>query len=139
MSIPNPDIPPRTRRSAWSAAGASPTALPQPTPPEETPQDQTAKVANKKRPLRTVDILLSVPEELKQRMVNTILWTAPRTGVQHQQKFIRQGIEELCARYEAEYNAGANFSVPEDEAVRSSATTNCWRLPVDSRVCGFTA
>ena len=44
---------------------------------------------------KAVDILLSVPEELKERMVNTIAWTQPHTGINTQQKFIRKTIADL--------------------------------------------
>lgn len=58
---------------------------------------------------RSADILLSLPVELKGRMVNTITWTRPYTGIVHQQKFIRQAITDLCARLEKEFNAGEPF------------------------------
>jgi hypothetical protein len=55
------------------------------------------------------DILLSVPEELKERMVNTIKWSYPHTGIGQQQKFIRKAIADLCERLENEYNQGEPF------------------------------
>ena len=58
---------------------------------------------------KSVDILLSVPEELKERMVNTITWTQPYTGISQQQKFIRKAITDLCERLEHEYNTGKPF------------------------------
>ena len=50
--------------------------------------------SRRRRALREKDILLSVPEDLKDRMVNTIAWTRPFTGIHQQQKFIRKGIAE---------------------------------------------
>lgn len=58
---------------------------------------------------KSVDILLSVPEELKERMVNTITWTQPYTGISQQQKFIRKAVTDLCERLEHEHNAGKPF------------------------------
>ena len=43
-------------------------------------------------------------------MLNTLAWTAPRTGMSKQQQFIRQAIGELCARLESEYNGGHKFA-----------------------------
>jgi hypothetical protein len=37
-----------------------------------------------------------VPEGLKERMVNTIAWTQPITGISTQQKFIGKAIAYLC-------------------------------------------
>lgn len=67
-----------------------------------------AEVA-KKRPGGSADILLSIPEELKERMVNTITWSQPHTGIAHQQKFIRKAITDLCERYERDFNRGDAF------------------------------
>jgi hypothetical protein len=58
---------------------------------------------------RSVDILLSVPEELKERMVNTIAWTQPHTGISTQQKFIRRAISDLCLTLEHDFNGGSAF------------------------------
>ena len=58
------------------------------------------------------DILLSLPEDLKERMVNTITWTQPHTGIGQQQKFIRKAIGDLCDRLERQYNNGNPFSPP---------------------------
>ncbi|TPG28082.1 hypothetical protein [Mycolicibacterium hodleri] len=58
---------------------------------------------------KSVDILLSLPEELKERMVNTITWTQPLTGISQQQRFIRKAILELCERLEHDFNAGKPF------------------------------
>lgn len=62
-----------------------------------------------KRMVGSKDILLSVPEELKERMVNTIKWSYPHTGIGQQQKFIRKAIADLCERLENEYNQGEPF------------------------------
>lgn len=62
-----------------------------------------------KRPLGSRDVLLSLPEDLKDRMVNTIAWTQPRTGIRHQQVFIRRAITELCEQWENEFNQGKPF------------------------------
>lgn len=58
---------------------------------------------------RPVDILLSVPKDLKERMVNVITWTQPYTGITTQQKFIREAIIALCDRYETDFNDGEAF------------------------------
>lgn len=58
---------------------------------------------------KAVDILLSVPEELKERMVNVITWTQPYTGISTQQAFIRRAIAMLCDQLERELNAGEPF------------------------------
>ena len=50
-----------------------------------------------------------MPEDLKDRMVNTIAWTRPFTGIHQQQKFIRKGIAELCERLEHQFNMGKPF------------------------------
>ena len=113
-SIPQPDIPRRPKRSSFQNVGevrptpADPTA---PADPASAPASAPEPVAAsaKKRPVHTVDILLSLPEELKTRMVNTIAWTTPRTGIRHQQAFIRKGIEDLCAQLERDHNNGHPF------------------------------
>ena len=58
---------------------------------------------------KSADVLLSLPVELKERMVNTISWTRPYTGISHQQKFIRKAIADLGDRLEDEFNAGEAF------------------------------
>jgi hypothetical protein len=70
-----------------------------------------AEVPNK-RLVGSKDVLLSLPEDLKERMVNTITWCAPYTRIVHQQKFIRKAIEDLCEAYENEYNQGKPFPEP---------------------------
>ncbi|WP_180819519.1 hypothetical protein [Gordonia terrae] len=68
-----------------------------------------AATTAKRSPAFSRDILLSVSDEQKSRLENTVAWTAPRTGVKSQQAFIRWGIEELCSRLEQEYNSGEPF------------------------------
>jgi len=54
-------------------------------------------------------ILLKLDEELKDRMVNTVEWTGPRTGLRTQQLFIRRAIADLCDRLEKDLNSGQPF------------------------------
>ena len=61
-------------------------------------------------------LLLNLDEELKQRMVNTVVWTGPRTGLRNQQAFVRRAIAELCERFEREHNQGKPFDLVEDAA-----------------------
>jgi hypothetical protein len=61
-------------------------------------------------------LLLNLDEDLKQRMVNTVVWTGPRTGLRNQQAFIRRAIAELCERFELEHNHGKPFDLVEDAA-----------------------
>lgn len=65
-----------------------------------------------KRLVGSRDILLSLPEDLKTRMVNTITWSHPYTGIGQQQKFIRKAITDLCERLESDYNQGKPFPEP---------------------------
>lgn len=75
---------------------------------------QTRPVAQqpKKRKIATTDILLSLSEDLKDRMVATLEHTRPRTGITSQQAFIRTAIEQLCKRLEADFNDGQPFPPP---------------------------
>jgi len=66
----------------------------------------------KKRKAATTDILLSISEDLKERMVATLEHTRPRTGITSQQQFIRTAIDQLCKRLETEYNNGEAFPPP---------------------------
>lgn len=136
MKIPEPNVPSRAKRSSFAnAAGIRETAAPDTTPPpparpapveqvtNPVPEPKPARVTKRaasreaddrkpsKRPTRvaTVDILLSVPEEDKQRMVNTIAWTVPRTGIKHQQEFIREAIRRYCTDLEKKFNDGEQF------------------------------
>ncbi|WP_244604093.1 hypothetical protein [Mycobacterium attenuatum] len=55
---------------------------------------------------------MSLPDDLKLRMVNTIAWTTPHTGINQQQKFIRKAISDLCDRLEKQFNNGNAFPAP---------------------------
>lgn len=68
--------------------------------------------APNKRLVGSKDILLSLPEDLKERMVNTITWSHPYTGIGQQQKFIRKAITDLCERLENDFNQGKPFPEP---------------------------
>jgi hypothetical protein len=54
-------------------------------------------------------ILLSLEDEMKSRMVNTLDWTRPHTGIKSQQQFIRKAIDALCDDLEKRYNGGEPF------------------------------
>jgi hypothetical protein len=58
----------------------------------------------------TVKILLTLDETTKARMVNTLDWTRPHTGIPSQQQFIRHAIEQLCDDLEKRYNNGQPFT-----------------------------
>lgn len=128
--------------AALSAAGATDSAAPDPQPeqppgppaPEPAARAEAVRpravdtrsgkdtskgagasaVANppNKRLVGSRDILLSLPEDLKTRMVNTITWSHPYTGIGQQQKFIRKAITDLCERLENDYNQGKPFPEP---------------------------
>ena len=85
--------------SAVSKSGRSGTT-------REQPATEMAKVARIQKP-----ILLKLDENLKERMVNTMEWTSPRTGIRNQQVFIRRAIADLCERLEKEHNSGQPFPV----------------------------
>lgn len=85
---------PRTRGAGTRSGGADTSASP---------------AVEYKRLGGSRDILLSVPEDLKERMVNTITWTQPHTGIGQQQKFIRKAILDLCERLERDHNQGNPF------------------------------
>lgn len=93
--------PPRPRAASGPNGGAARTGT----------STAVAEVPNK-RLVGSKDVLLSLPEDLKERMVNTITWCAPYTRIVHQQKFIRKAIEDLCEAYENEYNQGKPFPEP---------------------------
>lgn len=89
-------------------AGPSPVARLQPAP---SGPPQTKRLGGSK------DILFSLPEEEKDRMINTIAWTTPRTGIRHQSKFIRYAIAKACEDLEREFNNGNSFPPPADAAL----------------------
>ncbi|WKX02023.1 hypothetical protein Q3O43_29555 (plasmid) [Rhodococcus aetherivorans] len=93
-------------------AGATPAPVAQQAGATPAPVAQPAAPAPKKRKVATTDILLSVSEELKERMVATLEHTRPRTGITSQQQFIRIAIEQLCKRLESDFNNGEAFPPP---------------------------
>lgn len=113
--------PKRTGQQGSEAASSrSPESKPTPPPTRQTPRAPAERPAPaspvsrpysaaKRSPAFSRDILLSVADEQKARLENTVAWTAPRTGVKSQQAFIRWGIDELCSRLEQEYNDGKPF------------------------------
>lgn len=124
-SIPDPQFPtpgPRPRRS--SIAQSATAAQPSEPPKQETPSAPARRVAQRPAPAvqpsaqserdshrkgGTRDILLSIPDDAKDRMVRTIAFTMPYTGIRHQQAFIRRAIDDLCAALETQYNNGDPF------------------------------
>ncbi|MEU2004643.1 hypothetical protein ACH47B_26945 [Rhodococcus sp. NPDC019627] len=141
-AIPKPAPPaPRSARNTFKQAAAKTTATPEPVAPEPaatssvtpattapratptaTPQQRKASApaparqpTERKRKAQTTDILLSLEEELKDRMVAALEHTRPRTGIKSQQVFIRTAIDQLCARLENQYNNGEPFPAPADE------------------------
>lgn len=55
-------------------------------------------------------ILLTLGEDLKERMSNTLAWTMPHTGITSQQAFVRKAIADLCKQLEDQHNGGAPFA-----------------------------
>ena len=90
-------------------APVGPTKLTAPRPKAQPQKKAPVADTASKRLSNSRDVLLSLPEDLKDRMVNTIAWTNMHTGISHQQKFIRRAIEELCERLESDHNQGAPF------------------------------
>ena len=112
---------PVAQQAATTPAPAAPVAQEAPATPQPVahevaatpaPIAQQAPPTAKKRKVATTDILLSVSEELKERMVATLEHTRPRTGITSQQQFIRTAIDQLCKRLEAEFNNGEAFPPP---------------------------
>ena len=117
--IPTPDFPTpaaRPRRSTFAQAAAAEKGDQPPQQPRAAqPAVPPAPVPAPARPNRkaaTTDILLSLDEDLKQRMVNTIAGSAMHTGIKQQQMFIRHAIKQLCERIEADYNRGEQYPTP---------------------------
>lgn len=77
----------------------------------EAPAAGSGRPATVRKPL-----LLNLDDDLKQRMINTVGWTGPRTGLRSQQAFVRRAIAELCERFEREHNQGNPFDPVEDRA-----------------------
>lgn len=139
--IPQPARPvPRSARNTFAQAAATTTAMPDAVASESTatspatpatvsrsatssatPRQRKAASApakpatEKKRKAQTTDILLSLEEELKDRMVAALEHTRPRTGIKSQQVFIRTAIDQLCTKLETQYNNGEPFPAPADE------------------------
>lgn len=115
--IPEPARPaPRRSRNTFEQAaqslkGEAATPALQSDATQKPVAQQTAP-ASKKRKAATTDILLSLTEDLKDRMVATLEYTRPRTGITSQQQFIRTAIDQLCTRLETEFNDGQAFPPP---------------------------
>jgi hypothetical protein len=94
------------------SAAAAPVrhAAPSSKPRLEGKSPAAASETSSNRLRNSRDVLLSLPEDLKDRMVNTIAWTSMHTGIDRQQKFMRIAIEELCERIEGELNQGKPFA-----------------------------
>lgn len=104
--IPAPPPPERPRRSSIGQAAQADTAPVVSSSPAESAEthstaDATAAVMK--------PIALTIPADLKTRMVNTLAWTTPHTGINKQQQFIRKAIEEMCERLESAHNHGQKF------------------------------
>lgn len=124
-SIPEPNLPaPRAKSKRNTFANAQQMEAQAAEAQANTPKPVTPKVAppvaakpdqqNPKRMGGTKDILLSLPEELKNRMQATLAFTYPYTGIKHQQVFIRAAITQLCAEMERQYNNGEQWPLPAD-------------------------
>ena len=114
-TLPRTEAAPTPGEAAPFEAPESPEATqpaPRPRTRNGTTRTNTTTSTSNKRLAQSRDILLSVPDDLKDRMVNTIAWTTPHTGITHQQKFIRRGIAELCDRLEKQFNDGKPFPAP---------------------------
>ena len=115
--IPEPARPaPRRSRNTFEQAaqslkGEAATPVLQSEATQKPVAQHTAPVP-KKRKAATTDILLSLTEDLKDRMVATLEYTRPRTGITSQQQFIRTAIDQLCTRLETEFNDGQAFPPP---------------------------
>lgn len=127
MTTAMPDKPFKPRRSSigqaaqTEAAAAAPTpdispAPARPRPAAVAPEPQ-APVRNKRIAGDSRDILFSLPDEEKARMVNTIAHTSARTGIKHQSRFLRYAIAQLCAQLEEKYNNGEPFEAPAEEPI----------------------
>ncbi|WP_245814088.1 hypothetical protein [Rhodococcus marinonascens] len=127
--IPEPTLPPiraKKQRNVFEQAAATSQESPQEEQQVEAQRNApTAKKApnaaaakherqSPKRMGGTKDILLSLPEELKDRMQATVAFTYPYTGIKHQQAFIREAITQLCMQMEGQYNNGEEWPLPAD-------------------------
>jgi len=103
------EAPPAVAPVADAVSAAAPVRPPvKPRLEGKSPAAASGTSSNRLRNSR--DVLLSLPEDLKDRMVNTIAWTSMHTGIDRQQKFMRIAIEELCERIEGELNQGKPFA-----------------------------
>lgn len=93
-----------------------PAAPPRPRPTAVAPEPQPP-ARNKRISGDSRDILFSLPDEEKARMVNTIAHTQARTGIKHQSRFLRYAIAQLCAQLEEKYNNGEPFEAPAEEPI----------------------
>ena len=141
-AIPRPAFPTRQRRSAIGQAAQADSSAPSAQVVDtsahtisrdqgvEDPESQyTTKAAalqpaappppttSKRLAGRSKDILLTLPEEEKERMVNTIAWTSPHTGISHQSRFMRYAIAKVCAELEEQFNRGEPFQPPATSAM----------------------
>lgn len=70
------------------------------------------------RPADTVDILLSVPTELADRLESVLAYTYPHTGVKTKQQFVRTAIAQACAEHEQRFNSGERWpAIPKPGAL----------------------
>lgn len=111
---PQPEQPPAPTEPSASAEVVRPRAVNSRSGKDTSKGASAPAAANppNKRLVGSRDILLSLPEDLKTRMVNTITWSHPYTGIGQQQKFIRKAITDLCERLENDYNQGKPFPEP---------------------------
>ncbi|WP_260973473.1 hypothetical protein [Mycolicibacterium llatzerense] len=110
---PVEQTPASTPAAATPPARPRPAAVvPPPSEPEPQPQARNKRIAGESK-----DILLSMPDVEKARMVNTIAHTTPRTGIKHQSKFIRYAVAKLCQELEDQYNNGEPFEAPAVEPI----------------------
>ncbi len=116
-AIPKPSPPSRPqRRSSFAPVGdKTQNANAQVATP---PSGHTAPgdTAQKPRPANARNVILALPDEEKQRMVNTIDWTSQHTSIRHQTRFIRWAIAKACAELEQQYNSGEPFPPPDNSA-----------------------
>jgi hypothetical protein len=115
--------PSRTRSSSNAQAAKSETTT------TDKPQDNTGHGRSQPAPSipqdthytkrlgGSRDILLSLPLEEKERMVNTVAWTGAHIGIKHNSRFIRYAIARLCAELEQKYNNGEPYGPPAEPAL----------------------
>lgn len=117
MSAPGlPPLPEPPARSPFDTRSQKPPVekpqADQPGPQEteaEAPRPKSKTSQSAKRPEGTTDFLVSLPDELSDRMEDVIGWTYPHTGINTKSAFIRTVIARACAEYEDRYNDGQRF------------------------------